>query len=224
MKRNKLLWSILFLLLLTSCAQTSAQEEQTIEPNVSKPESSATAAAPEASAPAQTQPAPAPDANTVKPEERLDGEQLDGVKDSDTKDDFIRVAGVMGTVFYVPTGFDRLDEEADIGYQYAYYRPDLDMRIEVHEIAPAYIPYGAIDVSYDSLADSPDVTYLTRGDNWFVASGYLKGGEQIFYYKYASENKTDLKYFEITYPTANRETCDGIVEQFEKNCEFYQEE
>ena len=218
MKRYALLWGVLLLLFLTSCAQTSLNEEKPTASVTPKVENSSTITPPAASPPSQSHAEAAPALNAAEPEE-----SYNNIQSSESRPDYTRTEGAMGTVFYVPAGFDKLDERANIGYQYAYYQSDLDMRIEVHEIAPAYIPYAAIDTTYDSLAKSPDVTYLTRGSDWFVASGYLKDGAQIFYYKYASENKSDLKYFEITYPTASRDTCDAIVEQFEKTCSFYGE-
>ena len=127
--------------------------------------------------------------------------------------------GVMGTEFVVPDGFTQLDESPNIGYQYTFWHPDYEIRIEVSEIAPGYLPEDAWETDYRNASNNPDVTYFKDGESWFVESGYQNNGETIFY---AKESATDggLKSFRITYPTAKREFGDSITAEFEKNCRF----
>ncbi len=127
--------------------------------------------------------------------------------------------GVQGTEFIVPDGFIQLDESPSIGYQYTFWHPDYEIRIVVYEIAPGYIPEGAYETDYSIASRNPDVTYFNHGENWFVQSGYINNGEEIFYSK---ESTTDrgLKTFWITYPTAKRGFGDSITADFENNCRF----
>lgn len=127
--------------------------------------------------------------------------------------------GVMGTEFVVPAGFIQLSESPNIGYQYTFWHPDYEIRIEVSEIAPGYLPEDAWELDRSNASNDPDVTYFKEGEAWFVESGYRNNGEEIFY---AKESSADggLKAFRITYPTAKREFGDSITAEFESNCRF----
>ena len=126
--------------------------------------------------------------------------------------------GVMGTEFVVPDGFVQVDQIPNIGYQYTFWHPDYEIRIEVAEIAPGYLPEHALETDYDTASGNPNVTYLNKGENWFVQSGY-NHEDEIFYIKESSVDG-ELKSFTITYPTAKREFGDSITAEFEKNCRF----
>ena len=127
--------------------------------------------------------------------------------------------GVMGTVFVVPDGFIQLDENPNIGYQYTFWHPDYEVRIEVSEIAPGYLPEGAWETDRSNASNDPDVTYFKEGNDWFVESGYHNNGDEIFYVKEGSADG-GLKSFRITYPTAKREFGDAITAEFEQSCRF----
>ena len=126
--------------------------------------------------------------------------------------------GVMGTEFVIPDGFVQIDQIPNIGYQYTFWHPDYEIRIEVAEIAPGYLPEHALETDYDTASGNPNVTYLNKGENWFVQSGY-NHEDEIFYIKESSVDG-ELKSFTITYPTAKREFGDSITAEFEKNCRF----
>ena len=127
--------------------------------------------------------------------------------------------GVMGTEFVVPDGFVQLYETPNIGYQYTFRHPEYEIRIEVSEIAPGYLPEDAWKTDYDNAKNDPSVTYFKEGEGWFVQSGYQMNGEEIFYAKESSKDGA-LKSFRITYPTAKREFGDAVTAEFEKNCRF----
>ena len=133
MNRFALLVCTILLLFFTACSQETTSEAQPTastqqQAEVSPPAKTSTNAA-------ATPTMPAVNSAPTKPEDTKIG---DDKQDEESQPDFMRVDGVMGTVFYVPGNFTRQNESADIGYQYVYYQPDLDMRIEVHEIAPDY--------------------------------------------------------------------------------------
>ena len=130
-----------------------------------------------------------------------------------------RFTGVLGAQFVVPNGFIQLDESPSIGYQYTFWHPDYEIRIVVSEIAPGDIPEGAYEADYAAAKNDPDVTYFNSGEKWFVQSGYLNNGTEIFYSK---ERSTDsgLKSFWITYPTAGREFGDKTTTDFEASFSF----
>ena len=164
-------------------------------------------------------PSAAPDEAVEQTGETGADDAVNGAENQDRQSAAGPFAGVMGTEFVVPEGFVQLYESPSIGYQYTFWHPDYEIRIVVYEIAPGYIPEGAYETDYQIASKNPDVTYLNKGESWFVQSGYNNIGKEIFYSK---ESSTDsgLKTFWVTYPTAKREFGDTIAADFEKNCRF----
>ncbi len=66
-----------------------------------------------------------------------------------------------------------------------------------------------------------EITYARRGSSWFVISGYYRrdddeGDDLIFYAKFMfSPDRERLSAFEASYPIADKELYDAIIERME---------
>ena len=214
MKHVIITGSIFALLFLTACGVSLSGGKQTAVPDA--PEETAVPIMADPSAP-PVDSAPT-DAETAASETAAN-ESTDSISDQNPQSASGRFTGVQGTEFIVPEGFVQLDESPNIGYQYTFWHPDYEIRIAVYEIAPGYIPEGAYETDYNIASNNPDVTYFSKGEGWFVQSGYQHNGEEFFYSKESSTDR-GLKTIWITYPTAKREFGDQIAADFEKNCHF----
>ena len=125
--------------------------------------------------------------------------------------------------FYVPEGFTESDYEGQAKapdvYPYSYTRPDLDMTIDVARLAAPETNIGEswFEDSYDYYLTAVDVTYNTISENSFTISGYA---DDNVYYIYEAKTGDQGLEVSITYPGANKDVCDGIVEDFIKSLSF----
>lgn len=104
------------------------------------------------------------------------------------------VQAVRGNTFYVPAGFEKVDQRPTSGYLYKYYNDKLDMTISVWDTTIYYLPYDNGDDFLDSNItmyngyENYSVTYSKRGDDYAVVTGYDAWGK-VYYDMFTMQEK-----------------------------------
>lgn len=132
-----------------------------------------------------------------------------------------RVQCVRGNIFYVPAGFEQIDQRPTSGYMYKYYNDKLDMTITVWDTTLYYLPYDNGDDFLDSNIpmyegyENYSVTYSDRGENYVVVSGYDAWGK-VYYdmFTIQGENKDLVFEVKFEYGTERKDECDKLVAKF----------
>ena len=132
-----------------------------------------------------------------------------------------RVQCVRGNIFYVPAGFEQIDQRPTSGYMYKYYNDKLDMTITVWDTTLYYLPYDNGDDFLDSNIpmyegyENYSVTYSDRGENYVVVSGYDAWGK-VYYDMFTMQGENKDLVFEVKfeYGTERKDECDKLVAKF----------
>ena len=127
---------------------------------------------------------------------------------------------VGGGYYFVPEGFDDITKETyALRYVQEWQNYDLDMYIMVTNTMQINIPIG-VEEEYNQTVNSYGDSVTLSLDKW-EGDGYILSGTdsdgQIFYHKVKTINSGDGdKYISIyiTYPSANSDTCNKILEDF----------
>ena len=130
----------------------------------------------------------------------------------------------LGCSFTLPNGFVKQEAARSLtgcSYSYSFYNANLDMSIEYYEINTENYSKSGTDWMNDDYnyyhagyaAGDDSITYFPRGDNWFVISGYSQDRTEVFYRRVYGDDEF-YYYYLITYPAANKKTCDQMVGDF----------
>ena len=127
---------------------------------------------------------------------------------------------IMGCTYTIPAEFESIDIGGTPGWMYCYRNEELDMAIDISEIAFAKIgfdepPKEIMMRDYQNILDSSvyEITYHTANDSFYVVSGY-RNGDRIFYVKDFNVLDGVRVSVEFEYPKENKELCDKILTDF----------
>lgn len=137
------------------------------------------------------------------------------------------VQAVRGNTFYVPAGFEKVDQRPTSGYLYKYYNDKLDMTISVWDTTIYYLPYDNGDDFLDSNItmyngyENYSVTYSKRGDDYVVVTGYDAWGK-VYYDMFTMQGEGKDLVFEVKfeYGTEHKDECDELVTKFLDNISY----
>ena len=137
------------------------------------------------------------------------------------------VQAVRGNTFYVPAGFEKVDQRPTSGYLYKYYNDKLDMTISVWDTTIYYLPYDNGDDFLDSNItmyngyENYSVTYSKRGDDYAVVTGYDAWGK-VYYDMFTMQGEGKDLVFEVKfeYGTEHKDECDELVTKFLDNISY----
>ncbi len=207
MKKLSLLMCLLFIS-ATACGKADVTESTTEATEATTEATTVTEATTETTTEATTE--ATAEATTEATSEATTEATTEAATTASTKFEMVR-----GGYYFVPDGFDNITKETyALRYVQEWQNYDLDMHMEITDAMQLDIPM-TIDEEYEMYVNSYGEENLSL--NKKEADGYILSGVDAngyVYYQKAKAFGDRYVCINITYPQANSDTCNKILEDF----------